>query len=250
MGNKPNSGQRRDAKFTNIHINNNNNNNISGDSNNNNNHHHANNNNSSGNVTTTSNIINPSLSTHSLEYYYPIRLSSEQSLALFGMWEVKTTLTWKDVLRFPNINLGSCISCGIDNMKLCRMQPDIKEWIRFEKAGIKDCMHMSPWKPNPFTDLGCSIGDLVVYRKYLQPKILTACGISFTTLKARYGLTEELMILLRYTLDDWLDLEITEEYLAQIPQDQFNQIFGKVARSEILELAKRRNQYSLLVDEK
>jgi hypothetical protein len=249
MGNKLNSAQRGDPKFTNININNNNNNNNSGrlittDSN------HANN---SSNVTTTignNNIINPSLSTHSLEYYYPIRLSSEQSLALFGMWEVKTTLTWKDVLRFPNINLGSCISCGIDNMKLCRMQPDIKEWIRFEKASIKDCMHMSPWKPNPFTDLGCSIGDLVVYRKYLQPKILTACGISFTTLKARYGLTEELMILLRYSLDDWLDLEITEEYLAQIPQDQFNQIFGKVARSEILELAKRRNQYSLLVDEK
>jgi len=194
-------------------------------------------------------IINPTLANCSLDYYYPIRLTAEQSLALFGVWEIKTTLTWKDVLRYPKINLHLCISCQIDNMKLCRMQPDIKEWIKFGKATIKDFAHMYPWSPNPFTDFNCSIGDLVVHRKYIEPKMLTLCGIDFSTLKDRYGLTKELMVFLKYSLDEWMDLEITQEFVEnELPQEHFNLIFGKMPKADILELIRRRN-LSLVVNE-
>jgi hypothetical protein len=176
---------------------------------------------------------------HDLDYY-PIRLLPEQSVLLFGFMEAKTTLTWRDVLTHPKIDLNSCVSSGIDTMKLYRMQPDIREWIKYGKASLRDYAHMQQWKPNPFTDLRCSIGDLVLHRQHIHPKMLAACGITFTILKERYGLTKELMGLLRYTVDDWLDLEIPESFLKEMTNEHWAQIFGEASRNDIIESTKRK----------
>ncbi len=181
----------------------------------------------------------PSCSGQDLNYY-PIRLLPEQSVCLFGFLEAKTTLTWKDVLTQQSINLKSCVSCGIDTLKLYRMQPDIKEWIRCGKANLSDSKYMNQWKPNPFTDLRCSIGDLVLYKNSLHPKMLVDCGITFTILKERYGLTKEIMIMLRYSVDDWIDLEIDQEFLKELSDDQWARIFGEASRSDIIESSKRK----------
>jgi hypothetical protein len=173
--------------------------------------------------------------------YYPIRLLPEQSVALFGFLEAKTTLTWRDVLIQPAINLKSCVLCGVDSLKLYRMQPDIKEWIKYGKAGLSDCTYMQQWKPNPFTDLRCTIGDLVVHRKVILPKMLTSCGITFSMLKDRYGLTKEIMIMLRYSVDDWLELEISQDFLKELDNEHWAQIFGEASRSDIMESANRKN---------
>jgi hypothetical protein len=172
--------------------------------------------------------------------YYPIRLLPEQSVFLFGFLEAKTTLTWKDVVTNPNINLSACVACGMDTMKLYRMQPDIKEWIQVGKACIKDYAHMQPWKPNPFTDLRCSIGDLVLHRKYIHPSMIASCGITFSILRERYGLTKELMVLLRYSVEDWIELEIQEDFLKELPDEYWSQIFGEASKSDLIELARRK----------
>jgi hypothetical protein len=172
--------------------------------------------------------------------YYPIRLLPEQSVFLFGFLEAKTTLTWKDVTGHPNINLSACVACGMDTMKLYRMQPDIKEWIQYGKVSIKDYAHMQQWKPNPFTDLRCSIGDLVLHRKYIHPSMIASCGVTFNILRERYGLTKELMVLLRYSVEDWIDLEISEEFLKELNDDYWSQIFGEASKSDLIELAKRK----------
>ena len=172
--------------------------------------------------------------------YYPIRLLPEQSVFLFGFLEAKTTLTWRYVATKPNINLSACVSCGVDTMKLYRMQPDIREWIQHGKVSIKDYAHMQQWKPNPFTDLRCSIGDLVLHRKYIQPTMIANCGITFNILRERYGLTKELMVLLRYSIQDWIDLQIPEDFIRDLADDYWAQIFGEASRSDLIELTKRK----------
>ena len=167
--------------------------------------------------------------------YYPIRLEPEQSVFLYGIWNTKTTLTWRDVLIHQGITMSSCVQSGIDTNKLYRMQPDIKEWIKNKKATLADCPHMTPWKPNPFTDLGCTIGELALFRKTLTPKMLIDSGIIFATMRDRYGLTIELMMLLKYSINDWLDLKIEENFLRELTDDQWLGLFGLVSRHDILQ---------------
>jgi hypothetical protein len=72
--------------------------------------------------------------------YYVIRLEADQSVLLYGLVFAKTTLTWKDVMQHAGITLKSCCECGIERTKLCRMQPDIREWMRNGKAKLEVCV--------------------------------------------------------------------------------------------------------------
>jgi hypothetical protein len=173
--------------------------------------------------------------------YYVIRLEPAQSILLYGYMLAKTTLTWKDTLQHPGINLRTCTLHGVDPQKLCRMQPDIREWLKRGKATLEDSPHMGPWKPDVFGDLGCNIGDLVVHRRSLAPQLLIDGGVTFTLLKDRYGLTPELMALLKYSPSDWVELGVPSTYLGELSDDHWVRIFGNTNnRCELIELARRR----------
>ena len=173
---------------------------------------------------------------------YAIRLEPEQSLHLYGFLNPKRTLTWRDVLDNHTIHLNACISCGLPGSKLHRMQSDIKEWIRYGKATVADCQHMGPWKPNPFTDLGCSIGDLVLYRQMLPATLLIESGVTFASMRDLHGLTPELMGLLHYSVDEWLQLGVDEAFLHLLMDDQWLRVFGLVKRHELIAQVRRRHQ--------
>jgi hypothetical protein len=183
--------------------------------------------------------------------HYAIRLTPEQSLCIFGLWNAKTTLVWNDVLKFSKICLRKCVSSGVCARKLYNMQPDIKEWIKYEKTSIEDYELLEPWHPDPFKDFHCNIGDLVMYRKFLTPQILSKCGITFDILKENYGLTPDLMVLLRYNISDWIELGITENFIEQLYNSQpsasdgkmippiCQSIFGMLTKNDVLQQIKR-----------
>jgi hypothetical protein len=172
--------------------------------------------------------------------YYVIRLRPEQSTTLYGYMKAKTTLTWRDVMDNAEINVRACVRVGLPSNKLCRMQPDIREWIRWGKARLEDCAVMQEWKPNVFNHFGCCIGDLVVHRQVILPRVVIEGGDSFDILKDKYGLTPELMALLKYSAQDWLDLRIGHEFLTGLTNEQWTRIFGTTHnRAEMIEMARR-----------
>jgi hypothetical protein len=174
------------------------------------------------------------------EVYYAIRLEPEQSVQLYGLWMPKRTLTWRDVLQNERIHLSACIACGLKPEKLCKLQPDIKEWIRFNKATVADCVHMTPWRPHPFRDLGCkSIGELILYRDTMPPSLLLDSQVTFAELRKRYGLTPDLMLMLRYSIDDWIALGLNAEFLHTVTQAQWPRLFGALSRPELESLIER-----------
>lgn len=176
--------------------------------------------------------------------YYVIRLSPVQSVSLYGYAMAKTTLTWRDTLANVGINMQTCCEQGIDIAKLCRMQPDIREWLKTGKATLKDSPNMGPWKPDVFCDLGCCIGDLVIHRQWLGPQLLIDRGVTFSTLKDRYGLTPELMALLRYSSSEWIELKVPSAYWQELTDDQWVRIFGATHnRCETIELARRNENF-------
>lgn len=176
---------------------------------------------------------------------YVIRLQPEQSVGLYGFLRSKTTLTWRDVLENPPITLGACVAVGITTFKLQKLQPSIKEWIQNGKATLRDCEYMEAWRPNPFLDLGCNIGDLVLYRSFLTPQMLINSGITFEMLQERYGLTPDIMQLLRYSVDDWLQLEIPPDFLDTLHNDHWIKIFGMIKRQDLKIQAVSRRQQQL-----
>jgi hypothetical protein len=183
----------------------------------------------------------PSRSTPQELEYYAIRLRPEQSVLLYGFVMAKTTLTWRDTLVNAGINLKSCCECGVEATKLCRMQPDIREWLRAGKARIEDCAYMGPWKPDVFNDLRCNIGDLVVHRKHIGPELLISGGVTFVVLKERYGLTPEIMALLKYSSSDWLELQVPSQFWKELTDEQWVRIFGATHnRCNVIEAARKK----------
>ena len=163
---------------------------------------------------------------------YIIKLrDDEQCVCLYGFHlSVKRTLTWRDVLEQPAINMATCVAAGIPVEKLHRMQPNIREWIDSSKATIRDAALMRPWHPNPFTDLHCAIADLVLHRTLLTPRMLMESGVTFRLLVDRYGLVPELMVLLKYDIEDWFGLGIDAAFISALSDETLYCIFGPNAR--------------------
>ena len=166
--------------------------------------------------------------------YYPIRLQPEQSVMLYGFTHAKTTLTWADVLAHRCINLATCVQCGVDAGKLHMLQPDIKQWIANGKASLADIPLMGAWKVDPFKDLDCTVGELVIHRQVLTPQLLIACGYSFEVLRQRYGLTTEIMPLLKYSLQEWAGLGVTADFVTSLSDDSFDKIYGGLSRATVI----------------
>ena len=185
-------------------------------------------------------------SSSSNDIYYAIKLEPEQTIAIHGILMPKRTLTWRDVLESPGITMRLCVRAGIPIDRLHRLQPDIREWIRHEKVTVEECAFMKPWRPDPFTDLGCqSIGDLVVYRDSITPQMLIDAGITFDALHRHRGLTPELMVMLKYSVDDWVRLGLTSEFLEHILATDTNnskhwsRLFGVLTRADVERLIAR-----------
>ena len=173
--------------------------------------------------------------------YYAIRLNADQSIGIFGFLNAKTTLTWNDILWFSTITLPLCVSKGICVRKLYNMQPDINEWIRNKKVFIQDIEFLKEWHPNPFQHFRCTIGDLVLHRKYITPNVLIDAGVTFDMLRENYGLTPDLMALLKYNVSEWIALGLTEEFLmehiAQSPL--YSKIFGMLSTQDVVTQIRR-----------
>jgi len=173
--------------------------------------------------------------------HYAIRLNAEQSIRLFGLLQAKTTLTWNDILRSPQINLKACVSQGICVRKLYNMQPDINEWIRNSKVHIQDIELLREWHPHPFQHFRCTIGDLVLHRKYITPSVLQNAKITFDMLRENYGLTPDLMSLLKYSVSEWVSLGLSEDFLLNqlAPSPLYPKIFGMLSVQDVVSQIRR-----------
>ena len=120
-------------------------------------------------------------------------------------------------------------------------QPDIGEWIRHQRTNVRDCQHFGPWRVNVFTDLGCTVGELVLHRQALPPSLLIASGVDFRTLRERHGLTPALMLMLKYSLDDWVKLRIEEDFLMSLSDEHWTKLFGLTRRSEVVAMVRHHN---------
>ena len=107
---------------------------------------------------------------------------------------------------------------------------------RCNQATLIDAHLMEPWRPNPFSDLGCTIADLVLHREHLPPRLLVDSGITFDIMCDRYGLCPKLMALLKYQPDEWVALGVGADFMASLTDDQFLEIFGKNASRKDLML--------------
>lgn len=175
--------------------------------------------------------------------YYTIKLTPEQSVNLYGFLKAKRTLNWMDIVKQQTITFKVCVDTGMEIKKLHKIQPELKEWIKYDKVFIHDIPFLEPWNPNPFEDFKCSIGDIIVHRKYITPDILKKCHINFKTLNEKYGVDESNMILFRYSLNDWINLGLTESFVMKenFDENQWKDIFGTNSKQEVITMIKRNN---------
>ena len=171
---------------------------------------------------------------------YPIKLTTNQTIRLFGIFSNKRTLTWSDVLRRDSgITFRKCVDCKVELSKLYNMQSDLEEWIKHGKVCLDDCKDLARWRPNPFHHFQCNIGDLILKRHLISPELLVQGGVRFEILWERYGLTPDLMIILKYTPEQWVALGIRPEHLDHLHEEHWKAIFGILKRSDVLAAIKQ-----------
>ena len=114
------------------------------------------------------------------------------------------------------------------------MQKDMDEWVRHKKVVLDDCKDMALWRPNPFYHFQTNIGDLVIKRHIISPDMLIQGDVTFDMLWERYGLNPDLMALIKYTPEQWIDLGIQEKHLQSFSDAQIYAVFGRLQRKDIL----------------
>ena len=173
---------------------------------------------------------------------YVIRLYPHQSIELYGYtFDAKKTLSWKDIINNDNITLIKCIECNIPPPKLYKLQPNIKEWVKLGKIKISH-FHIvyDHWKPHIFNDFNGNLGDLITYKEYIQPRMLIEKNIKFQELVEKYGLAFENMKFLNYSLDNWIRIGMTEQFINSLNEEQIIFLFGKnVSIQSLLEMIQR-----------
>jgi len=76
----------------------------------------------------------------------------------------------------------------------------------------------------------------------MPPTLLLESGVTFRTMRDRYGLTPDLMVFLKYSVDEWITLGIDEGFLQnEVGDDKWQRIFGNATREELLTQIRRRN---------
>jgi len=172
--------------------------------------------------------------------YYAIKLNPEQSLLIFGLLHAKRTLSWNDFVEIKHLTLGICLKHGVESTKLYKIQPDIREWIRHQKVSLEDLPSLLQWKPNPFTDFQCCIGDVITYRRYITPEIIINAGITFDELHDKYGVDEETMVLFRYPIESWIQLGMSESFIRNtfFKPEHWSLIFGKLTKEDVIQKIK------------
>ena len=176
---------------------------------------------------------------------YPIKLSVQQAAHLYGIFNNKPLiLTWADVVdRHSNITFRKCVDAKIDIQKLYNMQHDLQQWIRHGKVCLDDCLDLAPWKPNPFLDFQCHVGDLVVRKQVLTHAVLVRGGVTFQLLWERFGLTPAVMAMVRYTPEQWVELGMQVCHVEALGDEHWGTIFGQMSRKDVIESIKRHHHH-------
>jgi len=166
---------------------------------------------------------------------YPIKITAEQSMELFGLFSNKRTLVWNDIIKRDSpLTFRKCVNAKIEIAKLYQMQKDLEEWIRFQKVCLDDCKDLELWCPNPFHHFQSNIGDLILKRHLISAELLIKGGVTFDSLWDRYGLTPELMAMIKYTPEQWAALGIQSKHMEQFNESQWYAVFGNMSRKELL----------------
>ena len=176
----------------------------------------------------------PKISTNVVDTY-PIKLNTSQMANLYPLMSAKKTLTWKDVMQNDKITFRKCVEQKIEIVKLHNLQPEIEEWIKYKKVTIKDCKDMELWRPNPFFHFNCHIGDLIMERENVPPRILLSAGVKFDILWDRYGMRPDHMVVLRYSAEDWVHLGLSEKYFGYFSENQWVAIFQNLKQKEVID---------------
>lgn len=163
----------------------------------------------------------------------PIRLSPEQSVSLLGVMHAKRTLTWADIAAHRDLTFSVLAANGLTPQQLFRLQPDITQWVGAGRCRVEDIDRMALWAPDPFRHFRCNIGDLAVKRDVITPDVLRRGGVTVTDMRENFGLTPDLMALLRYSPMQWAEMGMSKRDLDALTNTEVERIFGRVSREAV-----------------
>jgi hypothetical protein len=168
---------------------------------------------------------------------YPVKLTVAQCAALYGPFTSKQCiLRWSDVIApGSRITFRKCREVHMDVGKLYNMQRDLQQWIRHRKVTVEDCPELWPWRPHPFVDFECHVGDLVVRKHVLTHAVLVCGGVTFDELWERFGLTPPLMSMIGFTPEQWIELGMKAEHVEALGNEHWKSVFKGQTREWVLE---------------
>jgi hypothetical protein len=153
-----------------------------------------------------------------------IDLTASQSIAIFGWAKPLRVLNWKIVFDRDDLTFKKLFfEMGLTERQLLKMQGDKKMWITYKKLELTDILLVPLWKLHVTKDFHAHITNIAMLN--LSYEFLQYTGVTFEDLVGA-GLTVNLMMLLKLSLNAWIQLGLTLDFVKDMQEVQSMALFG------------------------
>jgi hypothetical protein len=153
-----------------------------------------------------------------------IDLTAGQAIAIFGWKKPLRVLNWKIVFDRDDLTFKKLFfEIGLNERQLLKLQSDKGMWVSYKRLELSDILLVPLWKLHVTKDFHAHITNIAMLN--LSHEFLQYTGVTFEHL-VEAGLTVNLMMLLKLSLNAWIQLGLTVEFMKDMQDSQSLALFG------------------------
>jgi hypothetical protein len=152
-----------------------------------------------------------------------LKLTSSQAIAIYGMWNPKRLLSWKQISDHNELTWKRLRGYGLSAQDLYKLQPDPEPWITMKLIEIDDITEMSSWNIHPIHQMHCTLSQLALL--HWPAHVFIRVGITFDDLVG-IGLTIQSTPIFGFTLLNWNYIGFRRCHMENVSELDCVQVFG------------------------
>jgi hypothetical protein len=152
-----------------------------------------------------------------------LKLTASQAIEIYGMWNPKRLLSWKQVEDNPELTWKKLRQSGCSVTDLYRLQPDSEPWIQGKRIDVEDIREMSTWNIHPIRQMNCSLAQLALL--HWPADVFIRMGVTYEDL-LQAGLTIQSLPIFGFTLLNWSYMGLKCRHVESASELECVQVFG------------------------
>lgn len=151
-----------------------------------------------------------------------LTLTNAQKVSIYGWFRFRDTIEWEHVISDPNLTFASLRASGLTCAQLHTLQPNVDDWVRYNKVDKACCLEMTAWPLHPVHHLNMDLADLLEQR-WTSEEMLRV-GVDVKTL-LDIGMTADVMKTFSFSVLSWHKLGLCYSDVQHWPDNDLHRVF-------------------------